>query len=178
MAPYLGGPRSRHGLQPKWTTCKEPRTKTLNSSWGAAPLHNIMGYGPALCVNEFTPQQERRMLCWAHAVLGSIIVSLAGVAPPVAGREERGLWTAGMGEPSGSARVWYALDLPGHATLALYDVRGRRMVTLVDREAPAGRHEMRWDGRDGAGARVSQGVYLLRLVTQGSAASGKLVLVR
>lgn len=146
--------------------------------WGATPLHNIMGYGPALCVNEFTPQQERRMLCWAHAVLGSIIVSLAGVAPPVAGREERGLWTAGMGEPSGSARVWYALDLPGRATLALYDVRGRRMVTLVDREALAGRHELSWDGRDSAGARVSPGVYLLRLVTQGRAASGKLVLVR
>lgn len=160
-------------------SCSAPGgSDCAGTPWGATPLHNIMGYGPAQCVNEFTAQQERRMLCWAHAALGSVIVSLAGVDPPVAERDDRGLWTAGTGEPSGSARVWYALDSPGRATLALYDVRGRRMVTLVDREAPAGRHELRWDGRDGAGARVSPGVYLLRLVTHGRAASGKLVLVR
>lgn len=145
--------------------------------WGITPLHNIMGYGPWWCVNEFTLQQERRMLCWAHAALGSMIVNLAGVDPPLAERGDRGLWTAGMGEPSGSARLWYAVPAAGRVTLALYDVRGRRVATLLDRDEAEGKHELRWDGRDGAGERTSPGVYLLRLAVAGGSASGKLVLV-
>lgn len=164
---------------PRNFSCTDPGgCDCAGTPWGATPLHNIMGYGPALCVNEFTPQQERRMLCWARAALGSIIVNLAGVEPPIAGRADPAMWAAGLGEPSGTARVWYALPSPGRATLALYDVRGRRVVTLVDREETAGKHELRWDGRDSAGSRMSPGVYLLRIAAAGGYASGKLVMVR
>lgn len=164
---------------PRNFSCTSPGgCDCTGTPWGATPLHNIMGYGPWWCVNEFTPQQEQRMLCWAHAALGSIIENLAGVEPPVVERGEPALWTAALGEPSGSARVWYALPASGRTTLALYDVRGRRVVTLVDRDEPAGRHELRWDGRDGAGERMSPGVYMLRLGVAGNSASGKLVMVR
>ena len=164
---------------PRNFSCADPGgCDCAGTPWGATPLHNIMGYGPALCVNEFTPQQERRMLCWARAALGSIIVNLAGVEPPIAERADPAMWTAGLGEPSGTARVWYALPSPGRATLALYDVRGRRVVTLVDRDETAGKHELRWDGRDGAGGRTSPGMYLLRIAAAGGSASGKLVMVR
>lgn len=117
------------------------------------------------------------MLCWAHAALGSMIVSLADVEAPGAEGGELKLWTGGIGERGGSARVWFAVPMAGRVTLALFDVNGRRVVTLLDRDEAAGRHEMRWDGRDGAGRDASPGVYLLRIGTGRRSASGKLVLI-
>ncbi|MEZ4387112.1 MAG: M1 family aminopeptidase [Candidatus Krumholzibacteriia bacterium] len=49
--------------------------------------------------------------------------------------------------------------------LALYDARGRHVVTLRDEVLPAGRHEVRWDGRDGGGRSVASGTYFARLRT-------------
>ena len=58
-----------------------------------------------------------------------------------------------------------AFDLPGAADAALriYDVSGRLVRELARERLPAGRHEFRWDGRDGEGRRVARGTYLARL---------------
>jgi hypothetical protein len=161
---------------PRNFTCTTPTgCDCTGTPWGATPLHNIMGYGPAACINEFTPQQERRMLCWASA-LGTIVVSLAEVKPSAV---EGGplLWTGGITAPDGTARVWFTVPSPGRATLVLFDARGRRVVTLADRDVAAGRHESRWDGRDGAGRRVSPGVYWLRIDTDDKSANGRLIVI-
>ena len=47
--------------------------------------------------------------------------------------------------------------------LAVCDVAGRLVRTLIDGFVPAGEHEAAWDGRDEAGAEVASGVYLYRL---------------
>ncbi|HET7224395.1 MAG TPA: FlgD immunoglobulin-like domain containing protein [Candidatus Eisenbacteria bacterium] len=86
--------------------------------------------------------------------------------------------TAGMGEPA-PARTALGLALPnpftstttlrmslratGPATLAVYDVAGRRVRTLLDGVQRAGARTVTWDGRDEAGARLGAGVYLVRL---------------
>jgi hypothetical protein len=49
-------------------------------------------------------------------------------------------------------------------TLAIYDVAGRRVKTLVDGETSgAGYYEQVWDGRDESGRVVASGVYFYRL---------------
>ena len=49
-------------------------------------------------------------------------------------------------------------------SLAVYDVAGRRVATLVDGEVtPAGRYERVWNGRDDRGRTVASGVYFYRL---------------
>ena len=45
----------------------------------------------------------------------------------------------------------------------VFDVSGRRVRTLVDEVRPPGRHQVSWDGRDGARRNVSNGVYFYRL---------------
>ncbi|MBN1827467.1 MAG: choice-of-anchor J domain-containing protein [Candidatus Eisenbacteria bacterium] len=66
----------------------------------------------------------------------------------------------------------------GPVRLAVYDVQGRLVRTLVDRALPAGAHETVWDGRNGAGTPVASGIYLTRLDAAGEARSSKVVLLR
>ena len=52
---------------------------------------------------------------------------------------------------------------PGAATLRIHDAGGRLVRTLADGPRGAGRHSIRWDGRDAAGRPVAAGVYFARL---------------
>ncbi len=55
-----------------------------------------------------------------------------------------------------------AFVLPGeqHVRIAIYDLLGRRVRTLVDGVLGKGRHEAVWHGRDPAGRLVASGVYV------------------
>jgi len=63
----------------------------------------------------------------------------------------------------------------GRTHLAIYDVSGRLVRTLVDKCIPGGRHEVLWDGTDNTGRSVGAGVYLCLLETAGQRDTGKLV---
>ena len=75
--------------------------------------------------------------------------------------------------------IRYELSAAGSVTLDLYDARGSLVRRLLDGEhRPAGNHELNLDGRDDAGRELAAGVYLLRLSTDGAAATHKITLVR
>ncbi|MEZ4387333.1 MAG: T9SS type A sorting domain-containing protein [Candidatus Krumholzibacteriia bacterium] len=59
------------------------------------------------------------------------------------------------------------------ADLRVYDVRGRLVAQLLDGPLAAGAHTVTWQPRD-----LASGVYLYRLVADGVATSGKVVLAR
>jgi flagellar hook assembly protein FlgD len=59
--------------------------------------------------------------------------------------------------------------------VAVFDVDGRRVRTLVDATLGAGPHEARWDGADASGRAVGAGVYFVRLAAAGQAVSRRLV---
>jgi len=61
--------------------------------------------------------------------------------------------------------IEFALPAPTAATVAVHDLRGRLVRTLFAGALPAGRHEVRWDGRDERGGWAASGVYLVRLAT-------------
>jgi hypothetical protein len=58
--------------------------------------------------------------------------------------------------------IEYALDQPGRVRLAVYDLLGRRVRTLVDERQSAGRHSMTFDAETLPG-----GVYVYRLTAPG-----------
>jgi len=62
--------------------------------------------------------------------------------------------------------------------LAIYDVNGRLVRTLVDGNREAGMHEVAWDARDDAGRAVASGVYVYRLTAGADVAVRRMVLVR
>ena len=72
----------------------------------------------------------------------------------------------------------YSLPERMHVQLAVYDVRGVRVRTLVDRELIGGPHQTRWDGRDDAGRTVASGIYLYQLRAGAREMTRKLLLLR
>ena len=66
----------------------------------------------------------------------------------------------------------------GLVHLAIYDVRGRLVRTLVDGVASAGKKLITWNGRDKSGKSVTSGVYFGRLTAGKETMSKKLVLIR
>lgn len=74
--------------------------------------------------------------------------------------------------------IRFVLPQVGHATLAVYDVLGHRVRTLVDGVQPAGERSITWDGRDDRGAAVASGIYFYRLATNGVTQTRKLTLMR
>jgi hypothetical protein len=64
---------------------------------------------------------------------------------------------------SGSTTIVLELPRRSLVDLSIYDLQGRHVRTLIHEELPPGRSLVRWDGRDGSGRRVSQGVYFSRL---------------
>jgi hypothetical protein len=73
-----------------------------------------------------------------------------------------------------------AFDLPqaGRVELTVYNVLGRRIVTLAGGTFEAGSHSVSWDGRDESGTSVSSGVYFYRLETPSGSVSRKMVLLK
>lgn len=65
------------------------------------------------------------------------------------------------------AELSFTLPAGGHASLALYDLLGRRVTTLYDGTATAGETRVGWDGADARGGRAAAGVYLARLEAAG-----------
>jgi hypothetical protein len=74
------------------------------------------------------------------------------------------------------ATVPLTLEHPGPVRLTVYDVHGRRLRLLHDAPLPAGRHRIPWDGRTDGGQPLAAGVYFLRLESDGTAASRKLMI--
>ncbi|MCP4548545.1 MAG: T9SS type A sorting domain-containing protein [bacterium] len=75
--------------------------------------------------------------------------------------------------------ITFGLDAEGPLQLAIYDIQGRLVRILEDRERhPAGFHSVEWHGRDRMGREVPGGVYLIRLQTPGGTICRKAVLVK
>jgi hypothetical protein len=62
-----------------------------------------------------------------------------------------------------STRLGFSIPRAEHVRLAVYDVAGRVVRTLVDGEMVAGRHEIAWDGRDDKNLSLANGLYFYKL---------------
>lgn len=74
--------------------------------------------------------------------------------------------------------IRYDLPVDCLVKLEIYDVQGRKVITLTDGYARAGRVVVAWDGKNALGADVSSGVYLYRLRAGNFTDIKKMVLVR
>ena len=75
------------------------------------------------------------------------------------------------------ADLQFSLEMSGDVRLAVYDVRGRRVRTLINGPLAAGEHEYAWDGRGENGDRVGPGIYFLHLATREQSLSRKVIVL-
>ena len=62
--------------------------------------------------------------------------------------------------------IRFALPESADVELAVYNLAGQRVATLVRGGREAGMYIVRWDGRDDGGRALASGVYLYRLSWQ------------
>jgi carboxypeptidase T len=101
-------------------------------------------------------------------------VSSEGEATPADAPEIREVYPNPF---AGATAVVFTLSESGPATLAVYDVLGRRVRVLAEGPRAEGRHEVRWDGRGEGGTRVASGLYVLELRAGGASVTRKLVVL-
>ena len=74
--------------------------------------------------------------------------------------------------------VSFELPTAGMTELTIHDVAGRRVRTFERGHRAAGLHTVTWDGFDDAGRSQPSGVYLARVMNDGTQGMVKLMLVR
>ena len=77
-----------------------------------------------------------------------------------------------------ATQIRYGIPASGPVELALYDVTGQQVRTLVSGHQAAGSYRVVWDARNDAGAPVASGLYLYRLLAGGKQMTGKMMLLR
>lgn len=74
--------------------------------------------------------------------------------------------------------ISFFLPHPGHVTLIIYDVQGKKVKTLVDADRGVAIHKVTWNGTNDSGKNVGSGVYYCRLVAEKKVITEKLVLLK
>ncbi len=74
--------------------------------------------------------------------------------------------------------ISFELPVSGHASIEIFDVRGRLVRTLVNAMMPPGSKSVKWDGEDSHGRTVPSGVYFYRLTAGDKSLTKKMVLLR
>jgi hypothetical protein len=78
----------------------------------------------------------------------------------------------------GKTELTFSLPRRASVDLAIYDLAGRRIATVMNGEAQAGTHVAVWDGGGSRERRAVEGVYFAELVVDGQRLTKKIVLVR
>ncbi len=79
---------------------------------------------------------------------------------------------------SGAMTIAFDLADPSEVRLAVYDVMGRKVATLIEQSMQSGIHEVRWDGRTSNGQPVASGVYFYRLEAGPQVRTERITIVR
>jgi hypothetical protein len=74
--------------------------------------------------------------------------------------------------------IRFTLPTRAQVNLTVFDVNGRRVITLVDGVMSAGLSSVVWDGRDRRGNQVSSGVYFYRIVEGSNVETRKMLLLK
>lgn len=77
-----------------------------------------------------------------------------------------------------SGEVRFTLAGGGRTRLVVYDGTGRLVREMLNAEVPAGEYNLKWNGCDESGTRLSAGVYLYRLETEDGTESGRVTLTQ
>jgi hypothetical protein len=77
-----------------------------------------------------------------------------------------------------TTHIDYYLPANQRVTISVYDVRGKRVATLVDGVVGYGNHTVEWNGTDARGNRAGSGVYFYRMTAGSKVITKKLVVVK
>lgn len=74
--------------------------------------------------------------------------------------------------------ITFALKQATNAELAIYNIKGQLVNTLIDKHLESGPHIVHWDGRDSKGDLCSSGIYYLRLKSDNVVQTRKMLILK
>ncbi len=74
--------------------------------------------------------------------------------------------------------ISFYLENPENITLTIYSIKGRQVLTLIDKYMNKGMQVIKWDGKDTSGRLVNSGIYFARLTTEHSNEEIKMLLLK
>ena len=77
-----------------------------------------------------------------------------------------------------TTRIHYRIPKDIHASIAIFDEKGRKVVVLVDQKHEAGYHHVDWNARDRRGRLVKGGVYFYQIRSKNYVKTRKMILLK
>ncbi len=75
-------------------------------------------------------------------------------------------------------RITYHLAEPGRVLVDVFDILGRKIKSLVNRQQSAGSYDLTWYGRDDSNKQTGTGTYIIRMRTDDFVQMQKVLLIR
>ena len=69
--------------------------------------------------------------------------------------------------------ISFSLPNSGKTSLIIYNIKGQKIKTLIDKKMVLGKHSVIWNGKDDSGKSVTSGVYFYKLIVNGKIAAVK-----
>lgn len=79
---------------------------------------------------------------------------------------------------SATTTIAFSLEKLTFVDLKIYDIMGRKVITLISEYKPIGRHTVIWDGTDGNGNPVPEGIFLCRMKIGNAVKTNRMILIR
>ena len=143
-----------------------PAGKNTCATAGLDPIHNYMDYSDDACYTQFTSGQDARMDAMVPTYRPSLLnaaiaqeaskpaADVASLRPSGAGVVE---FRGAVPNPSdGGTQLFYYLPKSDHVTLRVYDVAGRVVATLIDRDMEAGEQSVAFRAPGGSAMYFAQ----------------------
>jgi len=144
-----------------------PGGKDTCPATGVDPIQNYMDYSTDICYSNFTTGQDTRM----NQIVTGYRAWIGGTPIVQNPNQARGLqgealvaFRANPNPFNPRTKIEFGLQREGRASVRIFDIQGRLVVTVVDRYLSAGNHSYDFDG-----GRLASGVYLMKLQAQGQA---------
>ncbi len=77
-----------------------------------------------------------------------------------------------------STTIKYSLAKTARVKIAIFDITGQHIITLLDEEQPPGWNNIRWDGKNQFGNEVVSGMYFYRITAENFRQTRKMILMR
>jgi len=75
-------------------------------------------------------------------------------------------------------RIDFSLRNPEQVKIDIYNIKGRKVITLLDSQIEAGHHSIYWNGRNGNGQEMGSGIYFYRMEAGEYRALRKMILIK
>ncbi len=77
-----------------------------------------------------------------------------------------------------STTIAFSIPRDSLVKLSVFNLRGQKIIDLLDEDMLRGHHKIVWDGKDKNKRRLSSGIYLLKLEAAGNISTQKVMLMK